>query len=69
MTREDVRKLKLRDRVRHTDGTLGTVTDVGWSGATVEWDDGQFAMIGTRDAEDSDREPLRLHITKLEASE
>ena len=29
MTAADVENLKVGDRVRHTDGTAGTITDVG----------------------------------------
>ena len=40
MTREQSRTLQTGDRVRWRDdsGDLGTVTEVGWAGVTIKWD-------------------------------
>ena len=40
MTREQSRTLQTGDRVRWRDNSsdLGTVTETGWSGVTIKWD-------------------------------
>jgi preprotein translocase subunit YajC len=35
MKTTDIENLKVGDRVRHTDGTAGTITDVGYCAATI----------------------------------
>jgi hypothetical protein len=35
MKTADIEKLKVGDRVRHYDGTAGTITDVGYCAATL----------------------------------
>lgn len=39
------RKLKVGDKVRWTDGMVGTVREISYAGVTIEWADGQWALM------------------------
>lgn len=45
MTEQDVRKLKIGDRVKWPDGSKGEVVDRGYVGISVTWEDGQQSII------------------------
>jgi len=39
MTRRQASKLEIGARVRHTDGTMGRVSDKNWCAIVIRWDD------------------------------
>ena len=52
MDRKQSEKLLVGSRVRFSDGVLGTVTDTGYSGVHIKWDDGQQGVIHHDDMQD-----------------
>lgn len=52
MDRKASERLKIGDRLRYiSDGALGTVTETGYSGVKIAWEDGQIGIIHHDDME------------------
>ena len=46
MTVEELKKLKMHDRVRFAgDGVCGIVAEKSYAGVQINWDDGQAALL------------------------
>jgi hypothetical protein len=62
MTGDQSRTLKAGDRVcwGATMTDLGTVIETAWSGITIEWDDGDTAIIPHNDVTKIERVPDNL---------
>jgi hypothetical protein len=62
MTGDQSRLLKVGDRVcwGATTTDLGTVTDNGWSGVAINWDNGRTGSIHHNDMAQVERVPMKL---------
>ena len=52
MNTKEAKRLEIGQRVRFSDGVLGTVTEKNWMAVKVEWDDGQVGVIHFDDMAD-----------------
>lgn len=55
MDRKASERLKVGDAVVFSDGVRGTVTDRGYSGVHIKWEDGQQGVIHHDDMQDVSR--------------
>jgi hypothetical protein len=63
MTGEQSRLLKEGERVcwgAASTADLGTVTNNGWGGVVIEWDDGRTSSIHHNDMKQVERVPVKL---------
>jgi len=51
LSKETMQKLEVGQRLRFSDGVLGTVTGVNKYAVSVDWEDGQSGYISTEDGQ------------------
>ena len=57
MTTKEAKKLKVAERVKFSDGVLGTIMETGYNAVKIAWDDGQVGVIHLDDMQEVERAP------------